>query len=566
MSSAFGSAGSLSRSAGGLAAGLQQRNRYWIQFLDERIAALEGKMRASGDSGAPAAADIRRRTPRGAPRRSLPGAGRARTTRRRIRTGRTPDAGAARAPAGAGRRRPAAGRRAGGRRARPGARPAAGSPCCCGSATLWRDPWSSRRRSTACATTIPRRRRSRTRRAPARCCARWSGGAGGSTCTGAATRVTSRSTSRRARRSTRPSWACWARSGRAPSRSARAPRPHSRRTSGRSIARRRRVRGPARRRVRLCRPVADPARAPAAVWVHLQPAGAALPARAAAGSAPGGRRAGLIARLARAYPFAGSRPDSAGGRPRRAHGLPAAPGWAVRWPRTDPFLALDAAAAWFWPPPAAYHAPARAWALGRAVQGGAGGIGLDLDRPAWGPRADPGRGHRRPPGDRAGAADAGGGRRLGARRGRPRRRAGRAALRADAGRNAAAGGADRPARAGERGAARPARGHGRPARRAGRGAGAAVRARHAATGLSALSCPAGAGARDPRAGVRDRRGGMSRCSCWRITGRGCASSRRRPCRKRPRSTPPGARWTVSGPGSRRRRPRGARRPARSAPR
>jgi hypothetical protein len=53
MRSAFGSAGSLSRSAGGLAAGLQQRNRYWIQFLDERIAALEGKMRASGDSGAP---------------------------------------------------------------------------------------------------------------------------------------------------------------------------------------------------------------------------------------------------------------------------------------------------------------------------------------------------------------------------------------------------------------------------------------------------------------------------------------------------------------------------------
>jgi hypothetical protein len=56
MRSAFGSAGSLSRSAGGLAAGLQQRNRYWIQFLDERIAALEGKMRASGDSGAPDAA------------------------------------------------------------------------------------------------------------------------------------------------------------------------------------------------------------------------------------------------------------------------------------------------------------------------------------------------------------------------------------------------------------------------------------------------------------------------------------------------------------------------------
>jgi len=53
MRSAFGSAGSLSRSAGGLAAGLQQRNRYWIQFLDERIAALEGKMRASGDSGTP---------------------------------------------------------------------------------------------------------------------------------------------------------------------------------------------------------------------------------------------------------------------------------------------------------------------------------------------------------------------------------------------------------------------------------------------------------------------------------------------------------------------------------
>jgi len=56
MRSAFGSAGSLSRSAGGLAAGLQQRNRYWIQFLDERIAALEGKMRASGDSGTPDAA------------------------------------------------------------------------------------------------------------------------------------------------------------------------------------------------------------------------------------------------------------------------------------------------------------------------------------------------------------------------------------------------------------------------------------------------------------------------------------------------------------------------------
>jgi hypothetical protein len=60
MRSAFGSAGSLSRSAGGLAAGLQQRNRYWIQFLDERIAALEGKMRASGDSGTPDAAALAR--------------------------------------------------------------------------------------------------------------------------------------------------------------------------------------------------------------------------------------------------------------------------------------------------------------------------------------------------------------------------------------------------------------------------------------------------------------------------------------------------------------------------
>jgi hypothetical protein len=67
MRSAFGSAGSLSRSAGGLAAGLQQRNRYWIQFLDERIAALEGKMRASGDSEPPDAATSPARDTGGAP-------------------------------------------------------------------------------------------------------------------------------------------------------------------------------------------------------------------------------------------------------------------------------------------------------------------------------------------------------------------------------------------------------------------------------------------------------------------------------------------------------------------
>src|SRR4051794_10831551 len=49
MSSTLGSAASLSRSAGGLSAGLQQRNRYWIQFLEGRIAEVEGKMRASGE-------------------------------------------------------------------------------------------------------------------------------------------------------------------------------------------------------------------------------------------------------------------------------------------------------------------------------------------------------------------------------------------------------------------------------------------------------------------------------------------------------------------------------------